>query len=176
VPTLFNFLGPLANPARPGFQAVGVADRRMAPIMAGVLAARGVQALVFRSDDGLDELSIAATSSYWEVRVGAVREGTLDPAALGVPRNELSTLRGGDAKHNAGVVRDLVAGASGPIRDAVLLNAAAALAVLDAGPAPLEERVTAGLATAGQAIDSGAAAALLDRWIAVTRRLAAAKA
>jgi len=176
VPTLFNFLGPLANPARPGFQAVGVADRRMAPIMAGVLAARGVQALVFRSDDGLDELSIAATSSYWEVRDGAVREGTLDPAALGVPRNELSTLRGGDAKHNAGVVRDLVAGATGPIRDAVVLNAAAALAVLDGGPAPLEERMTAGLATAGAAIDSGAAAALLDRWIAVSRRLAAAKA
>jgi anthranilate phosphoribosyltransferase len=144
----------------------------MAPIMAGVLAARGVQALVFRSDDGLDELSIASTSSYWEVRDGAVAEGTLDPAALGVPRNDLAALRGGDAKHNAGVVRDLVGGTPGPIRDAVLLNAAAALAVLDTGPAPLTERLTTGLATAGQAIDSGAAAALLDRWISVSRRLA----
>jgi anthranilate phosphoribosyltransferase len=143
----------------------------MAPIMAGVLAARGVQALVFRSDDGLDELSIAATSSYWEVRDGAVREGTLDPAALGVPRNELSTLRGGDAKHNAGAVRDLVGGVTGPIRDAVVLNAAAALAVLDLGPASLEKRVTAGLVRAGEAIDSGAAAEQLDRWITVSRRM-----
>jgi anthranilate phosphoribosyltransferase len=175
VPTLFNFLGPLANPAKPGFQAVGVADRRMAPIMAGVLAARGVRALVFRSDDGLDELSIASTSSYWEVRAGAVVEGTLDPADLGVPRHELTTLRGGDAAHNAAVVRDLVGGATGSIRDAVVLNAAAALAVLDQGPAPLTERMAAGLTKAAESIDSGAAAALLDRWIAVSRRLAAAK-
>jgi len=171
VPTLFNFLGPLANPARPGFQAVGVADKRMAPIMAGVLAARGVQALVFRGDDGLDELSTAATSTYWEVRGGTVTEGSLDPADLGVPASERDALRGGDAAHNAAVVRALVAGKQGPIRDTVVLNAAAALAVLDSRSVPLTERIAEGLTRAAEVIDSGAAAATLDRWIAVSRRL-----
>jgi anthranilate phosphoribosyltransferase len=172
VPTPFNFLGPLANPAKPGFQAVGVADRRMAPIMAGVLANRGVQALVFRGDDGLDELSTAATSSYWEVRGGAVTEGTLDPTALGIARASAEALRGGDAKHNAGAVRDLVAGKTGAIRDAVLLNAAAALAVLDDTDVPLTDRMSVALSRAAESVDSGAAAATLDRWIAVSRRLA----
>ncbi|HEY2834864.1 MAG TPA: anthranilate phosphoribosyltransferase [Sporichthyaceae bacterium] len=172
VPTLFNFLGPLANPAKPGFQAVGVADKRMAPIMAGVLAARGVQALVFRGDDGLDELSTAATSTYWEVRGSDVVEGSLDPAALGVPVSDRDALRGGAAAHNAGVVRDLVSGKQGPIRDTVLLNAAAALAVLDDRDVDLPGRIRAGLSTAAAAVDSGAAAVLLDRWIAVSRRLA----
>jgi anthranilate phosphoribosyltransferase len=172
IPTMFNFLGPLANPARPGFQAVGVADRRMAPIMAGVLAGRGVSALVFRGDDGLDELSTAATSSYWEVRDGAVTEGTLEPLDLGVARSEPGDLRGADAGFNAGVVRDLVAGKQGPVRDAVLLNAGAALATLDASGAPLLERIRTGIANAAGAVDSGAAATLLDRWVATTRQLA----
>ncbi len=172
IPTMFNFLGPLANPARPGFQAVGVADRRMAPILAGVLAGRGVSALVFRGDDGLDELSTAATSSYWEVRDGQVIEGTLEPLDLGIARSEPGALRGADAAFNAAVVRDLVAGKTGPVRDAVLLNAGAALATLDASGAPLLDRIRAGIDTAAAAVDSGAAAALLDRWVATTRRLA----
>jgi anthranilate phosphoribosyltransferase len=171
VPTMFNFLGPLGNPARPGYQALGVADRRMAPIMAGVLARRGVEALVFRGDDGLDELSTAATSSYWEVRAGAVSPGVLDPTELGVERSAPGALRGGDARFNAAVVRELLAGRTGPVRDAVLLNAAAALAVLDRGPEPLVERLADGLRRAAAAVDSGAAAAALDRWIAVSRRL-----
>ena len=171
VPTMFNFLGPLGNPARPGFQALGVADRRMAPIMAGVLARRGVEALVFRGDDGLDELSTAATSSYWEVRSGAVSPGVLDPTELGVERSAPDALRGGDAKFNAAVVRELLAGRVGPVRDAVLLNAAAALAMLDRGPEPLVDRLAAGLRQAAAAVDSGAAAAVLERWIAVSRRL-----
>jgi anthranilate phosphoribosyltransferase len=171
VPTMFNFLGPLGNPARPGYQALGVADRRMAPIMAGVLARRGVEALVFRGDDGLDELSTATTSSYWEVRGGTVSPGVLDPTELGVARSEPGALRGGDAKFNAAVVRDLLAGRPGPVRDAVLLNAAAALAMLDRGPAPLADRLADGLRRAATAVDSGAGGAVLERWIAVTRRL-----
>jgi anthranilate phosphoribosyltransferase len=128
--------------------------------------------LVFRGDDGLDELSTAATSTYWEVRGSDVVEGSLDPAALGVPVSDRDALRGGAAAHNAGVVRDLVSGKQGPIRDTVLLNAAAALAVLDDRDVDLPGRIRAGLSTAGAAVDSGAAAVLLDRWIAVSRRLA----
>jgi anthranilate phosphoribosyltransferase len=171
VPTFFNFLGPLANPARPQAQAVGVADRRIAGIVAGVLARRGTAALVFRGDDGLDELTTATTSSVWEVRDGEVREGTLDPAELGVPRSPVDALRGGDAARNAAVVRDLLAGKTGPVRDAVLLNAAGALSVLAPADVPLLERLGAGLATAADALDSGAAAAKLERWIGVSRRL-----
>ncbi len=169
IPTIFNFLGPLANPARPTAQAVGVADRRIAPIAAGVLARRGVAALVFRGDDGLDELTTATTSSYWEVRDGNVTEGVLDPADLGVPRSEPGALRGGDRVHNAGVVRDLLAGRTGPVRDAVLLNAGAALAMCDpSDTAPLPERVRAGIARAAAAVDDGTAAKTLDAWIAAT--------
>ncbi len=170
IPTIFNFLGPLANPALPQFQAVGIADRRMAPIAAGVLAGRGVDALVFRGDDGLDELTTTTTSSYWEVRGRIVTEGVFDPSVLGLPRSEPGDLRGGDAIHNAGVVRELLAGRTGPIRDAVLLNAAAALAVCDQSEAKLTERIEAGLARAAEAVDSGAAAAILARWVEVTQQ------
>ncbi|MGQ0623948.1 MAG: anthranilate phosphoribosyltransferase [Sporichthyaceae bacterium] len=169
IPTPFNFLGPLANPARPSHQAIGVADRRMAPIMAGVLAARGTAALVFRGDDGLDELTTTTTSSYWEVRGGAVVEGTLEPLALGLAHSEPGALRGGDAAFNAAVVRELLAGKTGPVRDAVLLNAGAALAVADDTGAGLPERVAAGLVCAAAAIDSGAGADLLERWVAATK-------
>ncbi len=172
VPTIFNFLGPLANPASPQAQAVGVADRRMAGILAGVLARRGTAALVFRGDDGLDELTTATTSSVWEVRDGEVTEGSVDPAELGLPRSGADALRGGDAAFNAAVVRELVAGRTGAVRDAVVLNAAGALAVVDNSGAPLAERMRAGLVRAGEALDSGAAAATLDRWVAVSRRLA----
>jgi anthranilate phosphoribosyltransferase len=137
--------------------------------MAGVLAGRGVEALVFRGDDGLDELSTAATSSYWEVRSGTVTPGSLDPTVLGVPRSDPGALRGGDAKFNAAAVRDLLAGKVGPVRDAVLLNAAAALAMLDRGPEPLVQRMASGLRIAAESVDSGAAAAALERWIAATR-------
>src|SRR4029079_14464427 len=94
VPTAFNFLGPLTNPDQPRAAAVGVADRRMAPIVAGVLAARGVSALVFRGDDGLDELTTSGSSSVWEVRDGDVVEQSFDPADLGVPRASIEHLRG----------------------------------------------------------------------------------
>jgi anthranilate phosphoribosyltransferase len=131
VPTTFNFLGPLANPAKPTAQAVGVADGRMAGIVAGVLAGRGVTALVFRGDDGLDELTTTTTSRVWLVRDGQVREERLDPADLGVAAAPPDALRGGDATRNADVARRFLAGEKGPIRDAVLLNAAAALAAYD---------------------------------------------
>jgi anthranilate phosphoribosyltransferase len=168
VPTPFNFLGPLTNPARPTALAVGCSDARMAPIMAEVLARRGDTALVFRGDDGLDELTTTTTSRVWAVRGGEVTEHRLDPAALGVPPVDREALRGGDAAYNAEVARVLLAGGRGPVRDAVLLNAGAALAAYDGLPGTLEEAVAAGIERAAAAIDSGATADVLDRWVTVS--------
>jgi anthranilate phosphoribosyltransferase len=172
VGTVFNFLGPLCNPAQPAAQAVGCADARMAPVMAGVLAARGASALVFRGDDGLDELSTATTSAVWLVSDGAVREQTLDPRELAIAASGPDALRGADAAHNAAVTRRFLAGETGPVRDAVLLNAAAALAAYDGVTgAPVAEQLSAHLARAAESVDSGNAADVLDRWIAVSRSL-----
>ncbi|MFF9471324.1 anthranilate phosphoribosyltransferase [Streptomyces roseolus] len=166
--TTFNVLGPLTNPARVRAQAVGVADPRMAPIVAGVLAERGNSALVFRGDDGLDELTITGTSRVWVVRDGAVREEVFDPKDVGVDYAPLEALRGADASFNADVARRLLAGETGPVRDAVLLNAAAALTALEPGEGTLAEQLRAGMARAAESIDSGSARATLDRWIAVS--------
>jgi anthranilate phosphoribosyltransferase len=171
IPTVFNFLGPLTNPAQPGAQAVGVSDARMAPVMAGVLAARGASALLFRGDDGLDELTTTTTSRVWLVASGQVVEETFDPATIGIARSAVADLRGGDAADNVQVARALLDGESGPIRDAVLLNAAAGLAALAGGSDPLADRLRSGLARAAEAIDSGAAAAALERWVKTSQEL-----
>lgn len=172
-PTVFNFLGPLANPARPRAQAVGVSDPRMCGIMAGVLAERGCSALVFRGDDGLDELTTTSTSTVWTVRDGVAAQTTFDPADLGIARARPEDLRGGDPAHNARVAREVLEGVPGPVRDVVQLNAAAALVAADGAPPAERDALTAALdaawARAGEAIDSGAAAALLDRWIAASK-------
>ncbi|MGW4997379.1 anthranilate phosphoribosyltransferase [Streptomyces hydrogenans] len=167
--TTFNVLGPLTNPARVKAQAVGVADPRMAPIVAGVFAERGNSALVFRGDDGLDELTITGTSRVWVVRDGAVREEVFDPKDVGIAYAPLEALRGADASFNADVARRLLAGETGPVRDAVLLNAAAALTALEPGEGTLAEQLRAGMARAAESIDSGAARASLDRWVAATQ-------
>ncbi len=169
VGTSFNFLGPIANPARPGAQAIGCADRRMAPVMAGVFARRGVDAWVFRGDDGLDELTTTTTSSLWVVSGGEVAEHSVDPAALGIPTGTAEGLRGQDASYNAEVVRRLLAGEQGPVRDAVLLNAGAALAVHADEGGSIEDQLRAGIDRATLAVDSGAAQATLERWVAATR-------
>lgn len=170
VPTAFNFMGPLTNPARPTASAIGVADARLAPLIAGVLAARGVRALVFRGEDGLDEMTTTGVSTVWEVRDGAVEASKVDPLDLGIPRATLDDLRGGDADANAAVVRRVLAGERGPVRDAVVLNAAAALVALDADSAgSLTKRLAAGIQRAEAAIDGGRAQAALERWVEVTR-------
>lgn len=168
VSTTFNFLGPLANPAKPAAQAIGCADIRMAPLMAGVFARRGVDAWVFRGDDGIDELTTTTTSSAWIVEGGEVVPYTIDPATLGLAQATAADLRGGDVSFNAQVVRDVIAGREGPVRDAVVLNAGAALAIHAAEPGSIEERIASGMRRAAQAIDSGAAAATLERWVAAT--------
>jgi len=172
--TAFNFLGPLTNPAQPTYSAVGVADARMAPLMAGVFAGRGKDAAVFRGDDGLDELTISTTSRVWWVRGGVVREYSLDPVWVGLERHPLETLRGADAAYNAQVVHDVFAGALGPVRDAVVLNAGIALAltVPDRGETQADflAALHAGMERAGAAIDDGSATSLLQRWVTATRR------
>ena len=165
VPTAFNFLGPLTNPARPPAALIGCADERMAGVMAEVLAARGVSALLVRGDDGLDEITTTTTTTVWMVEGGAVRRAVVDPAELGVPAARPEDLRGGDVARNATVVRNLLAGEPGPVRDAVLLNAAAALAVHSGLSGDLLADLRAGATRAAAAVDSGEGAALLARWV-----------
>jgi anthranilate phosphoribosyltransferase len=175
VPTAFNFLGPVANPARPGAQALGVADPRMGGVIAGVLAGRGSSALVFHGDDGLDELTTTGPSTVWVVHGGTVSQTAFDPAALGIARATVEDLRGGDPARNAEIARATLGGAPGPVREIVLLNAAAALAA-EAG-VPGTDRLQAALADsyarAAGAVDSGEARALLERWVEASQRLAA---
>ena len=171
VGTTFNYLGPLAHPAKPEAQAIGCADLAMAPIMAGVFARRGVDAWVFRGDDGLDELTTTTTSRVWEVRGSDVVEHTVDPLELGIARGTAEGLRGQDAAYNADVVRRLVAGERGEVRDAVVLNAGAALAIHADEPGTLTERLTAGIARANEALDSGQARAVLEKWVEVSARV-----
>ncbi len=170
--TAFNFLGPLTNPAQPTYAAVGVADARMAPLIAGVFAGRAKDAAVFRGDDGLDELTISTTSRVWWVRGGTVREYRVDPTSVGLELHPLETLRGADAAFNAQVVRDVFAGAAGPIRDAVVLNAGVALALTmpDRGElqADFIASLQSGMNRAAAAIDDGGATSVLKRWVSAT--------
>lgn len=169
VPTAFNFMGPLTNPSEPTASAIGCSDLRMAPLMAGVLAARGVRALVFRGEDGLDELTTTAANRVWEVRAGNVVESVFDAQDIGLPRVRIEDLRGGDANFNAQVVRDVLEGASGAARDAVVLNAAAGLVAFDLDHAgSLQDRLEKAVLRASESIDSGSARRVLDNWIHAT--------
>jgi anthranilate phosphoribosyltransferase len=145
----------------------------MAPVMAAVLAERGDTALVFRGDDGLDELTTTTTSSAWVAVDGAVVAATVDPAALGIDPVAPEQLRGADKVYNAGVVREVLAGGAPGVREVVLLNAAAAIAAYDGLSAErLHDALGRGLRLAAEAIDSGAAGQLLDRWVAASRAAA----
>jgi anthranilate phosphoribosyltransferase len=171
VPTAFNFLGPLTNPAKVQASAVGVANARMAPLVAGVLAQRGSRGLVFRGNDGLDELTTTGPSTVWEIRDGAVSEMTFSPQDLGISLATVEQLRGGNAEVNAAVVRDVLAGKEGAARDAVLLNAAAGLVAFDeSADGPFVDRMKTAFARAAASIDTGAAAAVLEKWVSLTAR------
>jgi anthranilate phosphoribosyltransferase len=170
VPTAFNFLGPLTNPGRPAAAAIGVYNSALAPVMAQVLADRGDSALVFRGDDGLDELTTTTTSRVWLVSDGQVRADQLDPSELGLAPAEPQALVGGDARFNAGVVRALLDGQTGPVRDAVQLNAAAAIAAFDGVLGSARAAVEYGWPIAAAAIEDGSARRLLADWIAAGAR------
>jgi len=176
VPTVFNYLGPLCNPARPEASAVGVAQLDRVPLFVGVFQTRGATALVFRGDDGLDELTTTGHSHMWEVSLGTVKEHDLDPRDLGIQRATIEQLVGGDAAHNAAIVHEVFAGQQGPVRDIVVLNAAAGLVSFELAKDPgqfqraILDRFRDKMAVAAEAIDSGAAARKLEEWIAATRR------
>ncbi len=175
LPTVFNVLGPITNPAGVRAHSVGVAFESMAPVIAGVFADRGASAIVVRGRDGLDELSIAAESDVWEVQGGTITLHVVAPEDFGLTRASVDALRGGDPAFNAQVARDLLAGKTGPVRDAVVLNAASGIVAAegldtgaDAGSA-FTERMRVAVKRAEESLDSGAAQAALDRWVTVSR-------
>ncbi|WP_156624327.1 anthranilate phosphoribosyltransferase [Mycobacterium sp. 852002-30065_SCH5024008] len=173
VPTVFNLLGPLTNPARPRAGLIGCAFADLAEVMAGVFAARRSSVLVVHGDDGLDELTTTTTSTIWRVQAGTVDKLTFDPAGFGFARADLGDLLGGDAQANAAEVRAVLAGDKGPVRDAVVLNAAGAI-VAHAGLSSRAEWLPAwedGLQRAVAAIDSGAAEQLLARWVRFSQQV-----
>jgi anthranilate phosphoribosyltransferase len=176
ISTLFNVLGPLCNPARPEASAVGVASLERVPLLVGVFQTRGATALVYRGDDGIDKLTTTGHSHIWEVSLGSVTEHDLDPLDLGIPRADIQSLLGEGPEYNAGVIRRVLAGERGPERDIVALNAAAGIVsfALAKDPelvrVPILDRLAEGMAVATATIDSGAAAAKLDEWVAATNR------
>jgi anthranilate phosphoribosyltransferase len=173
-PTVFNILGPLANPARPKAAAIGVANDRMHLVMAQVLGDRGVDGFVFRGDDGLDEITLATTTSVLSIGSEEIISGLLDPLDFGISRAPIASLTGGDGAENARITREIFAGKKGAHRDACVLNAAAAIAAYEGkSELTLHERISAGLRTANEAIDSGAANELVVKWSELTQRLGA---
>lgn len=176
IPTLFNILGPLCNPARPNASAVGVSSLERVPLMVGVFQTRGATALVYRGDDGIDKLTTTGHSHIWEVSRGVVAEHDLDPAELGIARSQIDDVLGRDPAHNAAVARGVLAGDTGPVRDIVLLNAAAGVVSwelsrdADLVQDPIVERLRDALERVASVVDSGAAAAKLDEWAAATHR------
>lgn len=164
VPTTFNFLGPLANPARVRRQVVGVADPAMAERIVGTLAVLGAErAMVFYGHDGLDELTTTTSSTVFSLSDGAVEHFDVDSRAFGLGRAERSDLRGGDAAANAAITREVLGGARGAVRDIVVLNAAAAIVV-----AGLTDDLGDGIDRAVEALDSGRAAAALQSFVAAS--------
>ena len=171
--TVFNILGPLANPARPKAAAIGVANERMHLVMAQVLADRGVEGFVFRGDDGLDEITLATTTTVLTIGSGEITSDRIDAKDFGLANAPISALVGGDASENARITRAIFAGERGAPRDAVLLNAAAAIAAFDGEVGrSIHERLSASILKATAAVDSGAAANLLSRWVTLSQELA----
>lgn len=176
ISTVFNILGPLCNPARPEATAVGVASLERVPLVVGVFRTRGATALVYRGDDGIDKLTTTGHSHIWEVSRGFVTEHDLDPRDLGIELADIQDLLGKDPEYNAGVARRMLAGEPGPVRDIILLNAAAGLSAFalaqdpELQQEPMVDRLATGIARAAEVVDSGAAAAKLEEWVAATRR------
>lgn len=174
VPTVFNILGPMANPAKPQAAAIGVANERLHLVMAQVLGDRGVDGFVFRGDDGLDEITLATTTSVLTIGNGEISSDLIDPVDFAIQRAPISALVGGDSHENARITSAIFTGERGAPRDAVVLNAAAAIAAYESRfELNLHERIALGVSRAVEAIDSGAATRLVTQWSALTQQLGA---
>jgi anthranilate phosphoribosyltransferase len=179
VPTTFNFLGPLANPAQPLATSLGVANEQIAPLLAQELAQRGRFGLVSRGNDGLDELTTTTTSQILEVSPNSVNKWVLEPTRLGIKGANLEQLIGGDARYNAQVARDLFAGNTsgnlGAVRDIVILNAAGGVLAYQAARSPelvgseLETRFESAVQLVTVALESGNAQSKLEQWVAASK-------
>ena len=173
-PTVFNILGPMANPAKPQAAAIGVANESMHLVMAQVLSDRGVDGFVFRGDDGLDEITLATTTSVLTIGGGEITRGLIDPLDFGIQRAPIASLVGGDSLENARITTAIFAGEKGAPRDAVVLNAAAAIAAYEARfDLDLQERMALGVSRAIDAIDSGASTRLVSKWAELSQKLGA---
>ncbi len=173
-PTVLNILGPLANPAKPQAAAIGVANDRMHLVMAQVLADRGVDGFVFRGDDGLDEITLATTTSVLTIGGGEISSALIDPLDFDIQRAPIAALVGGDSTENARITTAIFAGEKGAPRDAVVLNAAAAIAAYEARfDLNLHNRMALSISRAVDAIDSGAATRLVTQWAELTQKLGA---
>lgn len=173
VPTIFNILGPLANPARPKAVAIGVARADLLKLSAEVLANRGCQGFVFRGDDGLDEISVTTTSSVYQINDGVITFEKFDPADIGIEAISLAELKGGSAAENLAITKRIFHGERSPYREAVLINAAAAIAAFKGDfHIGIEQQFANAYVLAKQAIDSGAAAQLVERWANLSNELA----
>jgi anthranilate phosphoribosyltransferase len=172
--TVFNILGPLANPAKPKAAAIGVANERMHLVMAQVLVERGVEGFVFRGDDGLDEITLATTTSVLTIGRGEISSDRIDAKDFSLANAPISALVGGDAQENARITSAIFAGERGAPRDAVLLNAAAAIAAFDGEfELSIHERLSKSLAKAVESVDSGKANSILESWVKLSNKLAA---
>lgn len=171
IPTAFNVLGPLTNPARPRAGLVGCAFDALAPVVAEVFGQRGNTALVVRGDDGLDEITTTTTTTMYAVESGAVTKTTFDPRSVGIPYSAPGDLRGGDSDENAQIARAVFGGERGAVRDAVVLNSGAAIAAYSGLGSSVTDAIGEGVDRAIKAIDAGAAADLLARWAELTQRI-----
>lgn len=173
LPTVFNILGPLANPAKPKAVAIGVARPEMFELVAQVLAARGCEGFVFRGSEGLDEISIAGPSEIYQIRDGGYQICSFDPRSIGIEREPLSAIKGGTAGFNAEITKAVFAGKSGPAREAILLNAAIGIAAFKGDfNLPIETQIANGYVLAKAGIDSGRALELIQRWRDLSNELA----
>jgi anthranilate phosphoribosyltransferase len=174
--SVFNILGPLANPAKPAAMAIGVAKERVLPLMAQVLMDRGTQGFLFRGDDGLDELTLTATSKVVQVSQSGMKSESFDPRDLGVAFAPIEAITGGDAQHNAQVTLSILRGEKSAARDAVLLNAAAAIAAYEGDfEKSITDQFASGFEKAAAAIDKGASLELLNKWVTLSQEIKRSK-
>ena len=176
VPTVFNFLGPLANPAKPKAAAIGVADDRIHLVMAQVMAAKGCDGFVFRGDDGLDEITLDGATSVLSIGGEEISSDRIDAKDFGLDNAPISAVVGGDGAENAAISLRILKGERGAPRDIVLLNTAVTIAAFDGElHLPIHERIAKAMPRAIDAIDSGKALTLLEKWAALSTELSSAR-